>query len=151
MLAMVLSTTVNLSAQTDYLQKWVNKNEVNQNESSSKTKKAQTVVKDAGYLLEKSAKYQYAAIGFAGAGTAMALYGGIVGTKKYDPEKYSIDEINKKTESNRKLRKGLFIGSGISFAVAICCEFAAIDYKLKAGRSLKLFSTGTGGGLAYTF
>lgn len=93
------------------------------------------------------------AIGCAGIGTALAITAGVIGTKvyRYDDDYTNTNEVYDKIESDRKLRKGLFIASGISFAAAICCEIVAINYKLKAGRSLRLFPTGTGGGLAYTF
>lgn len=145
-MALLFAVTIFVSAQNKELDKWAKKENTPSSQSVSESRRRPNVVREAGIYLEKSAKYQYAAIGCAGVGTVLAITGGIIGTNKYDSE-----DTEKKYESDRKLRKGLFIGAGISFAAALCCEITAINYKLKAGRSLRLFSNGTGGGLAYTF
>lgn len=149
LLAVLFAGTTYVAAQNTELQKWANKNDTYSD--SRKSKKVSNTVKDAGFYMEKSAKYQYAAISCAGVGAGLAIAAGIIGTKVYKQEDNNINEVYDKLESDRKLRKGLFVGAGISFAAALCCEFASINYKLKAGRSLRMFSNGTGGGLAYTF
>lgn len=151
-MALLFAVTIYVSAQSTELKKWVNKVETQTTTSVSTTKRKPNVIKEAGFYLEKSAKYQYAAIGSAGVGAALAITAGVIGTKDYSYDDDSnTNEIYDKIESDRKLRKGLFIASGISFAAAICCELVSINYKMKAGQSLRLFSNGTGGGLAYTF
>lgn len=151
--ALLFAVTIYVSAQNTELKKWVNKVETQTTTSVSTTKRKPNVIKEAGFYLEKSVKYQYAAIGSAGVGAALAITAGVIGTKvySYDDDNSNTNDIYDKIESDRKLRKGLFIASGISFAAAICCEIAAINYKLKGGRSLRLFSNGTAGGLAYNF
>ena len=93
------------------------------------------------------------ALTFAGIGTGLSIAGAILGTKdnQKDYEDLTSEEVLNQSESDRKLRKSLFIGAGVSFAVALCLEIVALDYKLKAGKSLRVFTNGTGGGLAYTF
>lgn len=148
LLAILFAGATYVSSQNADLQKWANKDDVyNDVKKSTKSTKVSNVIKDTGFYLEKSANYQYGAISCAGVGAALAITGAIIGTTDYSEVENRLD----KGESDRKTRRGLFIGSGISFAAAICCEFAAINYKLKAGQSLRMFSNGTGGGLAYTF
>ena len=152
-MALLFAVTIFVSAQNKELDKWAKKENTQSSQSVSESRRRPNVVREAGIYLEKSAKYQYAAIGCAGIGTALAITAGVIGTKvyRYDDDYTNTNEVYDKIESDRKLRKGLFIASGISFAAAICCEIVAINYKLKAGRSLRLSPTGTGGGLAYTF
>lgn len=149
LLAVLFAGAACVTAQNTELQKWANKDDIYLD--AHKSKRKSNTVKDAGFYFEKSAKYQYGAISCAGVGAGLAIAGGVIGTKVYKQEDNNINEVYDKLESDRKLRKGLFIGAGISFAAAICCEFASINYKLKAGRTLRMFSNGTGGGLAYTF
>lgn len=152
-MALLFAVTIFVSAQNKELEKWANKENAQSSQSVTESRRKPNVVREVGIYLEKSAKYQYGAIGCAGIGTALAITAGVIGTKvyRYDDDYTNTNEVYDKIESDRKLRKGLFIASGISFAAAICCEIVAINYKLKAGRSLRLFSNGTGGGLTYTF
>lgn len=152
-MALLFAVTIFVSAQNKELDKWAKKEKAQSSQNVSESRRRPNVVREAGFYLEKSAKYQYGAIGCAGVGAALAITAGVIGTKvyKYDDDYANANEVSDKIESDRKLRKGLFIASGVSFAAAICCEIVAIKYKLKAGRSLRLFSNGTGGGLAYTF
>ena len=152
-MALLFAVTIFVSAQNKELEKWAKKEKAQSSQSVTESRRKPNVVREAGIYLEKSAKYQYGAIGCTGIGTALAITAGVIGTKvyRYDDDYTNTNEVYDKIESDRKLRKGLFIASGISFAAAICCEIVAINYKLKAGRSVRLFPTGTGGGLAYTF
>lgn len=146
MIALVCS----ISAQNSDLQKWVNKAGKGQNTISQPSISHSTSqMNEINRLMEKSTKFQCGAVTFAGVGAGLSIIGAIIGTKDY--QDMPVEEIPDKADSDRKLRKGLFIGAGASFAVALCLEIVALDYKLKAGKSLKVFSNGTGGGLAYTF
>lgn len=148
LLAITTAIIGSVSAQSSELQKWVNKTGKGKAPTGQSDKGSVPVqTNDYCLLMEKSTKYQCGALTFAGIGTGLAMAGAIMGTK--DPEDYDGDMD--KIKSDRKLRKGLFIGAGSSFAVALCLEIIALDYKLKAGKSLKVFSNGTGGGLALTF
>lgn len=145
-------TTVvcSVSAQSSELQKWANKTGKGKSSVSQSSKSSEPVqTSDYRMFMEKSNKYQCGAVAFVGIGAGLSIAGALIGTKDY--QDLPDEEIRDKTNSDRKLRKGLFIGAGASFAVALCCEIIALDYKLKAGKSLKVFSNGTGGGLALTF
>lgn len=148
MVALVYS----ISAQNSDLQKWVNKAGKGQNATSQpSTSHSSSQMNEINRLMEKSTKFQCGAVTFAGVGAGLSIIGAIIGTKDYQDQDLTMDEMKDKVDSDRKLRKGLFIGAGASFAVALCMEIVALDYKLKAGKSLRVFSNGTGGGLAYTF
>lgn len=145
------------SAQNSDLNKWINKTQ-GKSTVVNQQNKVQTNSQLSNYslLMEKSTKFQYGALACATIGTGLSIAGALVGTKSYyeDPKNPTPEEIEKagdQGESDRKLRRGLFVGAGVSFAAALCLEWAALDYKFKAGRSLKLYANGTGGGLAYTF
>lgn len=147
-LAVIAAMVCNASAQSQDLQKWAYKtgkkgNLVGQSDKVSTPPQTNEYNK----LMEKSTKFQCGALTCASIGTGLSIAGAIIGTKGADDYKGDMDKI----ESDRKLRKSLFIGAGVSFAAALCFELVAIDYKLKAGKSLKVFSNGTGGGLAFTF
>ena len=146
MTAMVCSIT----AQNADLQRWTNR-ATNRSNGIHQIENPKSVGKLNEYctLMEKSTKFQCGALTFAGIGTGLSIAGAILGTK--DNKDVPSDEVADKAESDRKTRRGLFIGSGVSFAVALCLEIVALDYKLKAGKSLRVFTNGTGGGLAYTF
>lgn len=146
MVALVCS----ISAQNSDLQKWVNKAGKRQNATSQPSiSHSSSQMNEINRLMEKSTKFQCGAVTFAGVGAGLSIIGAIIGTKDY--QDLSVEEIPDKADSDRKLRKGLFIGAGASFAVALCMEIVALDYKLKAGKSLRVFSNGTRGGLTYTF
>ena len=144
MTAMVCS----ISAQNADLQKWT-KGATNRSNGIHQIENPKSVGKLNEYcsLMEKSTKFQCGALTFAGIGTGLSIAGAIIGTKGNDDYEGDLDKM----ESDRKTRKSLFIGAGVSFAVALCCEIVALDCKLKAGKSLRVFTNGTGGGLAYTF
>ena len=149
-LGFAIAMVCSMSAQSSDLKKWVNKtknggNDIYQVEKNNASKQST----EASILMEKSIKLQYGAVACAGVGTGLAIVGAIIGTKDYEdvPVEDRLDKVN----SDRKLRKSLFIGSGVSFAVALCLELASIERKLKAGRSVKFFANGSGGGMAYTF
>lgn len=137
-----------ISAQNADLQKWT-KGATNRSNGIHQIENPKSVGKLNEYcsLMEKSTKFQCGALTFAGIGTGLSIAGAIIGTKGNDDYEGDLDKM----ESDRKTRKSLFIGAGISFAAALCLEIVALDYKLKAGKSLRVFTNGTGGGLAYTF
>lgn len=146
--AFITTVVCSVSAQSSELQKWANKTGKGKSSLSQSSKSSEPVqTSDYRMFMEKSTKYQCGAVAFVGVGAGLSIAGALIGTKA--PEDYDGD--SDKIDSDRKLRKGLFIGAGASFAVALCCEIIALDYKLKAGKSLKVFSNGTGGGLALTF
>lgn len=148
--AVIIATMCNASAQNSDLQKWVNKASKGQNVTNQPSiSQSSSQMNEINRLMEKSTKFQCGAVTFAGVGAGLSIIGAIIGTKDY--QDLPVEEIPDKADSDRKLRKGLFIGAGASFAVALCLEIVALDYKLKAGKSLRVFSNGTGGGLAYTF
>lgn len=154
-MALLFAVSISVLAQSTELKKWVNKVETQTKTTQdvtttrSKTTRRPNVVKEAGFYLEKSAKYQYAAIGCASVGLGLAIGSSFIGTKEYDIEDQN--EMKDKQKSDRNLQRGCLIGAGVCAVAAICCEFVSIKYKMKAGHSLRLFSNGTGGGLAYTF
>lgn len=151
-MALLFTVTFFVSAQNKNLEKWANQVNTSSSQNVSESKRRPNVVREAGFYLEKSAKYQYAALGCAGVGLGLAIGSSFIGTKRYDPDDFDSQEsIEDKQKSDKNLQRGFLIGAGISFAAALCCEIASINYKMKAGRSLRLFSNGTGGGLAYTF
>lgn len=146
----IIALVCSISAQNSDLQKWVNKAGKGQNATSQPSINHSTSqMNEINRLMDKSTKFQCGAVTFAGVGAGLSIIGAIIGTKDY--QDLPVEEIPDKADSDRKLRKGLFIGAGASFAVALCFEIVALDYKLKAGKSLRVFSNGTGGGLAYTF
>lgn len=156
--ALLFATSISVSAQSTELEKWVNKVETQTKTTQSvsttrsKTTRTPNVVKKAGFYLEKSAKYQYAAIGCASVGLGLAIGSSFIGTKEYNSDDFEdLTALADKQKSDRNLQRGCLIGAGVCAVAAICCEFVSIKYKMKAGHSLRLFSTGTGGGLAYTF
>nr|DAQ21194.1 MAG TPA: hypothetical protein [Caudoviricetes sp.] len=144
-MALLFAVTIFVSAQNKELDKWAKKENAQSSQNVTESRRRPNVVREAGFYLEKSAKYQYAAIGCAGVGTTLTIISALIGTK--DASGYTEDKIKK----DRNLRNGLYIASGACIITGICLEFASINYKMKAGRSLRLFSNGTGGGLAYTF
>lgn len=150
LLAVILTTVCSVSAQNPELEKWANKSGKGKSSVSQSAKGAELIqTNEYRMFMEKSTKYQCGAVTFVGIGAGLSIAGALIGTKDY--QDIPAEEIPDKANSDRKLRKGLFIGAGASFAVALCCEMIALDYKLKAGKSLKVFSNGTGGGLALTF
>lgn len=141
---MTFATTAFVSGQNNALEQWAKKDSTPQAVNVKKSKVSANVVKDAGFYLEKSAKYQYTAIGLSGAAACLTMAGSLM-KDKYDNNK------GEPTMKTNKARTACFVGSGICTIAAICCEIQSINYKLKSGRSLKLYATGTGGGLSYNF
>ena len=141
---LLFTTIFSISAQNADLQKWANR--VDSQTSTNVEEKVPNVVKEAGLYLEKSAKYQYAAISLAGVGTGLAVAASFL-----DDKVESIKEQPGFKMKKNNTRTAYYVGAGICAVAAICCEFASINYKMKAGRSLRLYTTGTGGSLAYTF
>lgn len=148
--AIITTVVCSVSAQSSELQKWANKTGKGKSSVSQSSQSSETVqTSDYRIFMEKSTKYQCGAVAFVGVGAGLSIAGALISTKDY--QDLTPEEMQDKTKSDRKLRKGLFIGAGASFGIALCLEIIALDYKLKAGKSLKVFSNGTGGGLALTF
>lgn len=148
--AIITTVIGSVSAQSSELQKWANKTGKGKSSVSQSTKGSEPIqTSDYRMFMEKSTKYQCGAVAFVGVGAGLSIAGALISTKDY--QGLTNDEMQDKAKSDRKLRKGLFIGAGASFGIALCLEIIALDYKLKAGKSLKVFSNGTGGGLALTF
>lgn len=145
-MALLFAVTIFVSAQNKELDKWTKKENTQSSQSVSESRRRPNVVREAGIYLEKSAKYQYAAIGLAGVGTGLAVAASFLD----DKVEMIKEEPGFKMKKN-STRTACYVGAGVCAVAAICCEFVSINYKMKAGHSLRLFSTGTGGGLAYTF
>lgn len=145
-MALLFAVTIFVSAQNKELDKWAKKENTQSSQSVSESRRRPNVVREAGIYLEKSAKYQYAAIGLAGIGTGLAVAASFLD----DKVEMIKEEPGIKMKKN-STRTACYVGAGVCAVAAICCEFVSINYKMKAGHSLRLFSNGTGGGLAYTF
>ena len=65
-MALLFAVTIFVSAQNKELDKWAKKENAQSSQSVSESRRKPNVVREAGIYLEKSAKYQYAAIGLAG-------------------------------------------------------------------------------------
>lgn len=98
----------------------------------------------AGMCLQKSAKYQYGAIGFGAVST------GLIIASSFMKDDYKMVRGDLVKDKN-KTKRALLIGGASSAFIAICCELTAIDYKMKAGKSIRLYATGKGAKLAFTF
>lgn len=135
-IAVILFAATSLFAQNAELRKWAEK---------APQSKPSVVVRNnnglnkAGIYLEKSAKFQYNALICAGVGAGLSILGS------------STSEYAKNGDSQKSERNLYFIAGGCFGAAALVCSIMSIDYKLKAGRSLRVFSTGGGAGLAYSF
>lgn len=98
----------------------------------------------AGMQLQKAARYQYGAIGLATASVGLL----VASATMENGYRYEKGEIFKEKNSTKN---ALLIGGGACALIAVCCELYSIDLKMKAGRSIRLYANGNGGGLAYTF
>lgn len=102
-----------------------------------------TNIEQAGIFLNKSANFQYGAIGCAAVSAGLLVgYGSM-------SEKFELGEDNK-AKLTRKAT-GLIIGGSVMAFIAIILEINAIEYKNKAGRCLRMQSTENGAGIAYVF
>lgn len=100
-------------------------------------------IKYAGFLLEKSAKFQYGAIGCAAVSAGLLVgYGSM-------SEKFELGEDNKTKLTGKAT--GLIVGGSAMALIAIILEVNAIEYKSKAGKCLRMQSTENGAGIAYVF
>lgn len=97
----------------------------------------------AGIFLEKSAKFQYSAIGCAAVSTGLLIgYGSM-------SDKFELGDDKKAQLTSTA--KALLVGGGVMAFVAIILEINAIECKSKAGKCLRMQSTENGAGLAYVF
>lgn len=108
------------------------------------TEKVKNELDLAGIQLQKSAKYQYGAIGLATISAALFI-GSAFLENDYS---YNKGEIIK--EKNHT-KNSLLIGGGVCALASIICELYAIDLKMKAGKSIRIYANGKGGGLVLNF
>lgn len=92
----------------------------------------------AGEYFQKSSAFQLASITSAGIGGIIAVIGGTIKDNGDDDRK-------------KDVRTACFAGGAILGAASIVCAIISIDYKLKAGRHLKLGVIQSGGVIRYTF
>lgn len=105
-----------------------------------------TNIGKAGFYLEKSAKFQYTAIGCGVASASMILASSLI-DDKYEVDKKT-GEFSKKSNG---AKTALVVGGAATLIAAVCCEFISINYKMKSGKYLQLHSNGTGGSVALVF
>lgn len=98
----------------------------------------------AGLQLQKSAKYQYGALGLA------TISAGLFVGSAFLENDYSYNKGEIIKEKNHT-KTALLIGGGVCAVASILCELYAIDLKMKAGKSIRLYANGTGGGLTLNF
>lgn len=98
----------------------------------------------AGIQLKRSANYQYGAIGLAAASAGLFI------ASSFMQDDYSMEKGELVKEKN-DTRKTLLIAGGVCALTAVCCELFSISLKAKAGKSLRIYSTGNGGGIKLTF
>ncbi|WP_321517486.1 hypothetical protein [uncultured Bacteroides sp.] len=89
----------------------------------------------SGLYLEKSANYRYFALGSLAASLIFSSVG-------------SNSNENSESSSNRDL---CYIVSGVFLASSIVCTIISINYKMKAGKQLKISANGMSAYIAYTF
>ncbi len=88
-----------------------------------------------GVYLEKSANYRYFALGSLAAGIILSSAG---------------SNSNDTPDSNKN-KDLYYVMSGIFFTSSIVCTIISINYKLKAGKQLKLSANGTSACISYTY
>lgn len=98
----------------------------------------------AGLQLQKSAKYQYGALGLA------TISAGLFVGSAFLENDYSYNKGEIIKEKNNT-KTALLIGGGVCAVASILCELYAIDLRMKAGKSIRLYANGTGGGLTLNF
>lgn len=102
-----------------------------------------SIMDQAGIYLNKSANFQYGALGSAAVSAGLLIGYGCM-TEKF--------ELNDEGESKLTGKaKGLIIGGSAFALLAIILEVSAIEYKIKAGKCLRLQANENGAGLAYVF
>lgn len=102
----------------------------------------------SGKYLEKSAKFQYAAIGCAAVSIGTSIFAGItMSSTAPDGEK----DVEKWYKDKKKTARACYIASGTLGVVAIVCEFISIDYKMKSGHYIRLHASGDGVGVGVNF
>lgn len=100
----------------------------------------------AGNYLQKSARAQYAAIGCAAASGVFI----ILGSNAYDADKIDPTDLDK-IKRDKDQRDAYYIVAGIFAAGALVSEVCAINFKMKAGRSLKISANSNGAACCYKF
>lgn len=106
-------------------------------------KRPKTNIAKAGLYLEKSAKLQASALGFGAISSGLLIWYGCM------DDKFEYDNKGKSKLTSKA--KGLIAGGAICAIAAIGCEIASVNYKMKAGKCLRLHTNGNGVGLALTF
>lgn len=133
---MLIALSIKASAQNTDLDRWAQKTTSTTTQTPQVNKK--NLLFDAGVYLEKSAKMGYTSLTLAGIGSTVCI-GGAFMKDKFDEEKMKI-----KTNNGRI---ACFATAGVCGVAAIICGVKALEYKMKAGSSLKMI----GSGLAYNF
>lgn len=99
-------------------------------------------------LSKRSGYYRYGALG-----CMAASIGCFAGYASLDTHyNYTLDrngEVSKK--KMRKCAKNYLMGGAALAAVALICEAVSIDCRIKADKSMKIYATGAGAGLAFNF
>jgi len=88
-----------------------------------------------GVYLEKSANYRYFALGSLAAGIILSSAG---------------SNSNEAPDSNNN-KDLYYVISGIFLTSSIVCTIISINYKLKAGKQLKISANGTSACISYTY
>lgn len=142
-LLLVASATTMAQSKDDLYQSFVNGSGTI--EKVAKKSKTDNPAEWAGMLLEKSAKAQYAAIGLSAVSAGL-----FIGTSFMD-DKYTISEKGELVKEENKSRKSMITAGCVCAVAAVISELVSIDFKMKAGKSLRLYATGNGGGMAFNF
>lgn len=146
---MILSAANAFSQESSTLDGWVNKirKEVKTaNENTFDAKKSDNKTYSAGDFLEKSAKFQYAAIGSGVLSGVFVLAG--VNADNWAAKGSTDKDRQDNIKSARTPCYVLAAASGVS---SLICTFLSIDYKMKAGKALKVSTNGLSGAITYNF
>lgn len=95
-----------------------------------------------GTYLIRSGHCQAAALTFATASAALSITGGLIDDK--------VDEHGR-IKSRQDDRKACFISAGVCGGIALISEICSIHFKIKAGRSLQLMTSGNTVGVKVDF
>ena len=97
---------------------------------------------------KRAASFQYGALGCMAA--SIGCFAGYAALDtKYN---YTFDRKgNVEEKSMRTCAKNYLIGGSALAAVAIICEAVSINCRLKAAKSMRIYATGNGAGLAFNF
>lgn len=98
-------------------------------------------------LSKRSGNYQYGALG-----CMAASIGCFIGYSTLDTKyTYTVKRGEVTDKKMRVCAKNYLIGGSVLAAAAIVCEALSINCRIKADKSLRIYSTGNGAGLSYNF